>query len=105
MCGRFASQLPPELVARLFRTTNPTPNVAPNWNTAPSQNTLVVRRHPETGERHLDVLKWGLLPYWTKEVAKARKPINARSETAGDIRDVQGGAEEPARDRAVRCLL
>ena len=69
MCGRFALQLPPELVARLFRTTNPKPNVAPNWNTAPSQNTLVVRRHPETGERHLDVLKWGLLPYWTKEVA------------------------------------
>ena len=82
MCGRFASQLPPELVARLFRTTNPTPNVAPNWNTAPSQNTLVVRRHPETGERHLDALKWGFLPYWSKELAKARKPINARSETA-----------------------
>ena len=42
----------------------------------------MVRRHPETEERHLDALKWGLLPYWTKEVAKARKPINARSETA-----------------------
>lgn len=36
--------------AALFRTTNPTPNVAPNWNTAPSQNKLVVRRHSETGE-------------------------------------------------------
>jgi putative SOS response-associated peptidase YedK len=82
MCGRFASQLPAELVARIFRTTNPLPNLAPNWNTAPSQSALVVRRHPETGERHLDALKWGLLPYWTKEPAKARKPINARSETA-----------------------
>ncbi len=82
MCGRFASQLPAELVARLFRTSNPLPNLAPNWNTAPSQSALVVRRNPETGERHLDALKWGLLPYWTKEPAKARKPINARSETA-----------------------
>jgi putative SOS response-associated peptidase YedK len=82
MCGRFASQLPAELVARIFRTSNPLPNLAPNWNTAPSQSALVVRRHLETGERHLDALKWGLLPYWTKAPAKARKPINARSETA-----------------------
>ena len=82
MCCRFASQLPPEPVARLFQTLNPLPNVAPSLNTAPSQNSLVVRRHPESGKRHLDALKWGLLPYWTKEVAKARKPINAKSETS-----------------------
>ncbi len=30
--------------------------------------------------RHLDVLKWGLIPYFTKDLKKARKPINARSE-------------------------
>jgi putative SOS response-associated peptidase YedK len=39
------------------------------------------RRHPEKGERHLDLLKWGLLPYWTKEPIKAKRPINARAET------------------------
>ena len=33
------------------------------------------------GERHLDALKWGLVPYFTKDLKKARKPINARSET------------------------
>src|SRR5215472_17609267 len=37
---------------------------------------------PETGARHLDLLKWGLLPYWTKEPTRAQRPINARSETA-----------------------
>ena len=36
---------------------------------------------PETGERRLDVAKWGLVPFFTKDLAKARKPINARSET------------------------
>jgi putative SOS response-associated peptidase YedK len=60
----------------------PLPNLAPSWNVAPTQSALVVRRHPETAERHLDPLKWGLLPYWTKEPTKARRPINARSETA-----------------------
>jgi putative SOS response-associated peptidase YedK len=42
---------------------------------------MVVRRHPNTGERHLDLLQWGLLPSFTKEPMKAKRPINARSET------------------------
>jgi putative SOS response-associated peptidase YedK len=42
---------------------------------------MVVRHHPETGERHLDLLKWGLLPYFTKDPVHAKRPINARAET------------------------
>jgi hypothetical protein len=48
------------------------PNLAPSWNVAPTQDAAVVRRHPETSECHLDLLKWGLLPYWTKEPTKAQ---------------------------------
>lgn len=81
MCGRFASTTPPETVARLFNATGPIPNAPPSWNVAPSQPAMVVRRHPETRERHLDLLTWGLVPHWTKDIAKARKPINARAET------------------------
>jgi putative SOS response-associated peptidase YedK len=82
MCGRYASFLPAEAIARIFGAVKPLPNLAPSWNVAPTQSALVVRRHPETAERHLDLLKWGLLPYWTKEPTKAQRPINARSETA-----------------------
>lgn len=81
MCGRYAAFLPAEAVARLFHTVNPLPNAAPSWNVAPTQSAMVVRRHPETGARHLDLLQWGLLPSWTKDPAKAQRPINARSET------------------------
>ena len=81
MCGRFASTTPPEAVARRFKTTGQVSNAAPSWNVAPSQPAMVVRRHPETGERRLDLLAWGLVPHWTKDLAKARKPINARAET------------------------
>jgi putative SOS response-associated peptidase YedK len=81
MCGRFAAQLPAELVARLFRTVNPLPNLAPNWNLAPTQPAMVIRRHPQSGERHLDVLRWGLVPSFTKDLKTARRPFNARSET------------------------
>jgi putative SOS response-associated peptidase YedK len=44
---------------------------------------MVVRGHPENAERHLNLLKWGLLPYWSKDPAKAQRPINARAETVG----------------------
>ena len=37
--------------------------------------------HPETGDRHLDLLRWGLVPHFTKDLKTARKPINARTET------------------------
>ena len=81
MCGRYASYLPAEAVRRTFRTVNPLLNQAPSWNVAPTQMAPVVRRHPETGERHLDLLQWGLLPYFTKNPVHARRPINARAET------------------------
>jgi putative SOS response-associated peptidase YedK len=73
--------LPAEALRRTFRTVNPLPNLEPSWNVAPAQSAPVVRRHPETGERHLDLLKWGLLPYRTKEPVKVLRPINARAET------------------------
>jgi putative SOS response-associated peptidase YedK len=80
MCGRYDSFLPAEFIARLFSTVNALPNLEPTWNMAPTKDTRVVRLHP-SGERHLNVLKWGLMPYFTKDLKKARKPINARSET------------------------
>ena len=82
MCGRFASIQPSDAMRALFRTTNPLPDMAqPSWNIAPSQPALAVRRHPETGARHLDLLLWGLVPHWTKDLKAARRPINARAET------------------------
>ncbi len=62
MCGRYASYLPPDAIAHLFGTVNPLPNVKPTWNMAPTQDAMVVRRDEESGGRHLDILKWGLIP-------------------------------------------
>jgi putative SOS response-associated peptidase YedK len=81
MCGRFASILPPEFIRRLFAAEGDTPNLGTSWNLAPSQDALVVRRHPETGARRLDALRWGLVPHFTKDLKAAAKPINARAES------------------------
>jgi putative SOS response-associated peptidase YedK len=79
VCGRFAAQLPPEFIRRLFATAGDLPNLGPNWNVAPTQPAMVVRRHPETGERRLDVLRWGLVPHFTKDLKSCKRPIDARS--------------------------
>jgi len=99
MCGRYASFLPTEQIARLFRTTNPLPNVTASWNVSPAQEAMVVRRHPQTGERHLDLLQWGLLPYRTKDPTKAARPINARSETIATFGLFRGAFQ------ARRCIV
>ena len=83
MCGRYVVVTPPDELQRLFETVNAVPNMAPTWNMAPTRLAPVVRLHPETGARHLDLLRWGLLPHWVRgDPKKVRQPINARAETA-----------------------
>ena len=74
-------------------------NLGPSWSLAPSQNSVLIRRHPETGGRRLDLLKWGLVPHFTKNLKKARKPINARG------RDGRRCASFRGAFAAKRCIL
>ena len=99
MCGRFVSHLSPGAIRALFATTGPVPNAAPTWNMAPTQPAMVVRRHPNTGERRLDLLQWGLVPHFTKDLKAALRPINARAETAATSGIFRGALA------ARRCLV
>lgn len=99
MCGRFALKTPPEALREIFATTNPVPNFPARYNFAPTQDILAVRRNPETGERSLDVLRWGLIPHWAADPRVGTRLINARAE---------GIEDKPAfRDafRRRRCLI
>jgi putative SOS response-associated peptidase YedK len=80
MCGRYAITTAPEAIRRLFQVPGPTPNFAPHYNAAPGQELPVIRLHPETGERVLGTLRWGLVPYWSMDPKIAWKCINARGE-------------------------
>ena len=42
---------------------------------------LTIRFNPETQQRSLDALQWGLIPYWAKDPKIAYRTINARAET------------------------
>jgi putative SOS response-associated peptidase YedK len=56
-------------------------NYPRRFNGCPSQEMLLIRQNARTGERSLDLLKWGLIPYWCEDPKGGRKPINAKSET------------------------
>lgn len=81
MCGRYTFFRSVDEIRRAFGTVGAPPDVAPTWNMAPSRPAPVVRLHPESGARHLDLLRWGLVPHWAKQRNATSRPINARSET------------------------
>jgi putative SOS response-associated peptidase YedK len=60
-------------------------NVRPRYNAAPSQELLVIRQDRKTGERSLDLIKWGLIPHWCKDPKGGHKPINARAENVAKL--------------------
>jgi putative SOS response-associated peptidase YedK len=84
MCGRFFLQRDPAAIREYFETSGPAPNHAASWNVAPTQDSLVVRRHPESGERHLSVLRWGLVPRWVKDPSGGARLMNARADTVAE---------------------
>jgi len=80
MCGRFVQKTPLGDIRVLFETVNPVPNAPPHYNAAPTQDLAVVRYNPQTRERSLDLLRWGLVPLWAKDPSFGARCINARSE-------------------------
>jgi putative SOS response-associated peptidase YedK len=102
MCGRYSLKADQRRVAEHFQLAQ-TPNVLPRYNIAPTQQVAVVRVG-EAGERRLDMLRWGLIPYWAKDSSIGNRMINARVESVRQksafralISGVQG--------RARRCLV
>jgi putative SOS response-associated peptidase YedK len=88
MCGRVIQSSGPlrlAIVDGLDVTDSRMANVTPRYNAAPSQELLVIRENHETDERSLDLIKWGLIPYWCKDSKDGRKPINAKAETVAKL--------------------
>src|ERR671920_682711 len=103
MCGRVIQKSRPgdlslAIVDGLEDRDNRWSNLPPRYNGAPSQDLWVIRRNPATGERSLDLLRWGLVPGWCEARPKP-PPINAAAET---VRDRPMFREAYARRR---CIL
>ncbi|MCC6982034.1 MAG: SOS response-associated peptidase [Bauldia sp.] len=94
MCGRVIQLSNPDAIRKLFEAAGTAPNAPPRYNGAPAQDLMVVRKHPKTGDRVLDMLRWGLIPYWVEDPKGGRKPILARSESAPTSPTFRGALEK-----------
>ena len=102
MCGRVIQSSGPlryAIIDGLDVRDSRLSNYPRRWNGAPSQEFLVIRQNHKTGERSLDLLRWGLIPYWCSDRKGGRKPINAKSETVARLPSFR----EAYRKR--RCIL
>ena len=81
MCGRFVQKTPLGEIRVLFGTANAVPNAPPNENASPTDTLAVVRYNPQTRQRSLDLLRWGLVPLWAKDIKFGVRCINARAES------------------------
>ncbi|MGB8279017.1 MAG: SOS response-associated peptidase [Methylovirgula sp.] len=85
MCGRIIQASGPlryQMVEGLDLPDCRLSNMPRRYNGAPSQERLVIRQNHESGEQSLDLLKWGLVPSWSKDPKGGPKPINAVAERA-----------------------
>jgi putative SOS response-associated peptidase YedK len=110
MCGRYGRRADKQRITEWFHTHNTdvfnddyyeisSSRLAPSYNISPESVQPVVRLDRDTGERVLALMKWGLVPYWSKTPKANFSSINARS----DKLESSGAWREPWKHR--RCLI
>ena len=97
MCGRYTLvQREDELTQRFSFDSGPM-EFRPRYNIAPSQEVLTVV--DDGGRRRGQMMRWGLVPSWAKDIKIGYKTINARAETVA----MAGAFRAPFKKR--RCLV
>jgi putative SOS response-associated peptidase YedK len=104
MCGRYVQRGDKQKIAEAFRAA-PQPAELPmpfaDYNIAPTTYQPIIRESRESGEREMVLARWGLVPFFTKELGdiKGLSTINARAETIAKAPTWR----EPCKKR--RCLI
>lgn len=80
MCGRFTLQNPSDVLADLF-DLDEVPDLKPRYNIAPTQTVPAIRSGIQDEPREIAMLRWGLIPFFAKDMKMGARMINARSET------------------------
>ena len=103
MCGRYYRKSDKQKIAEAFHATKVDDFPLPPWdyNVAPTSMQPIIRNNRDTGERELVSLRWGLVPFFTKNLAdvKGISTINARAETV----TTSNTYREPFKRR--RCIV
>ncbi len=83
MCGRTTKNYTWEQIHAMYQLTRPAaiPNMQPSFNVCPTDPVDAVVEHE--GQRNLEVMRWGLVPFWWSKPLKELRlaTFNARVET------------------------
>ena len=102
MCGRYGRRADKQYIAEHYRLRDyegDSVQIPANYNITPDSFQPVVRLSHETGARELALMKWGLVPSWSKTPKAGFSSINARSDSLAS----SGAWREPFKRR--RCLI
>lgn len=79
MCGRYTNTSGPEELNDRFRVPIPFSEGTHRYNIAPTEQVLAIVA--PKGEPEARLLRWGLIPHWSKDLKGGARMINARVET------------------------
>ena len=79
MCGRFAIFSSIQAIKEYYKILQEIEGLEENYNACPQQNLPVVIRCND--QNRIRFMKWGLVPFWIKNVKTGSRMINARAET------------------------
>ncbi len=99
MCGRYRLSRRKQFVEEYFDALSTVEDWNPRYNIAPTQPVPVVRQNPKEPVRELSLVRWGLVPSWSKDSSASARMINARSETAATLPAFRDAL------RSRRCLI
>ncbi len=78
MCGRYTYTEALDPVSVILPEDEIPISLGPRYNIAPSQYCPVI---PQRDPDYIHFFRWGLLPFWAKDMSIGYKMINARAET------------------------
>jgi len=78
MCGRYSFAPDLKIVNEHYDISVNDDDLTPNYNCAPSQLLPVITNDKSIG---FNFFRWGLIPFWAKDISIGNKLINTRSET------------------------
>ena len=86
MCGRYVRRGHKQRIADAFHVRSGIDSVSmppDDFNIAPSTFQPVIRESREDGSREMVLMRWGLIPFFTKQLSdiKGLSTINAKAET------------------------
>jgi putative SOS response-associated peptidase YedK len=84
VCGRYVRKSTRREIAAWFGTESDAEDSeewGASYNVAPQTFQPVVRLNRDTGIREIALMRWGLIPYWSKDAKIAYSTINAKAET------------------------